>query len=141
MEFDMNIRRIAGASAVALASWGVGTGLMAPSAVAAAPTAAADTSCAQPAESVSYAAEFAAASAMVGLSAAPIAGPSGPPALQTAPWQLKCAKAVTGYALYQAQGMLVCLPPGAAHPLAGAVCNLAKLAGGHAIDFNKLCDD
>lgn len=56
------------------------------------------------------------------------------------PFDLDCGKARSGWALYQAQGFLVCAPATVVNPLAGAVCNIAKTAGGGAIDFNKLCD-
>jgi len=56
------------------------------------------------------------------------------------PFDLDCGKARAGWALYQAQGFLVCAPATVVNPLAGAVCNIAKTAGGGAIDFNKLCD-
>lgn len=56
------------------------------------------------------------------------------------PFDLDCGKARAGWALYQAQGFLVCAPATVVNVLAGAVCNIAKAAGGGAIDFNKLCD-
>ncbi|WP_297009420.1 hypothetical protein [uncultured Corynebacterium sp.] len=55
-------------------------------------------------------------------------------------WDLKCGKAIAGYALYKAQGWLVCGPMGLANPLAGLVCKLITGAAGGKVDFNQLCD-
>lgn len=56
------------------------------------------------------------------------------------PFSLKCNKARAGWALYQAQGWLVCAPAAWANPLAGLVCKVLKSAGSKAVDFNTLCD-